>query len=105
CLIGPASELDRLAHQAETLGPTEPDPELAYYQGAIFAYCGKKEAALHMLQMAVEENYCAYSNLLSDPLVRSLHTERKFDDILTSAHAFRDSVQLSSPTTPSVATH
>jgi len=97
CLIGPPAELDRLAHEAETNGPTEPDPELAYYQGSVFAYCGKKAAALHMLQMAVEENYCAYSNLLSDPLVRSLHTERQFDDILTAAHACRDSVQMASP--------
>ena len=53
-----------------------PDPELSYYQGAIFAYCGKKEAAFHMLKTAIESNYCAYSNLLSDPLLRGLHSDR-----------------------------
>ncbi len=87
CLgLRPSSELDRMAHDAETGQPSDPDPELAYYQGTIFASCGKNAAALHMLKTAVELNYCAYSNLLSDPLLRSLHREREFDDILTAAH-------------------
>src|SRR5205823_5051536 len=68
CLDGSASELDRLARDAVTNGPSEADPEVAYYQGAIFAYCGKKDAAFRMLRTAIETNYCSYSNLLSDPL-------------------------------------
>ncbi len=88
----PPSELDRLAHDAETGGPSDPDPELSYYQGAIFAYCGKKEAAFHMLKTAIELNYCAYSNLLSDPLLRGLHNDRRFDELLTSAHACQQAV-------------
>ena len=86
CLLGPASELDRIAHDDETGEPTEPDPEMSYYQGAILAYCGKKEAALHQLQNAVEANYCAYSNLLSDPLLASLRGSAEFDKVLTAAH-------------------
>ena len=50
-----------MAQEAETSLPTDPDPETWYYQGAIFAYCGKKQAALHLLQSAVEQNYCAHS--------------------------------------------
>src|SRR5207245_418307 len=50
CLDGSASELDRLARDAVTNGPSEADPEVAYYQGAIFAYCGKKDAAFRMLR-------------------------------------------------------
>ena len=91
CLNNP-SELDRLAREAETSPPTEADPELSYYQGAIFAYCGKKEAAFHMLSLAIELNYCAYSNLLSDPLMRSLHSDRRFDEILTAAHSCQQAV-------------
>ena len=91
--LRPPSELDRMAHDAETGGPSDPDPELSYYQGAIFAYAGKKEAAFHMLKTAIEQNYCAYSNLLSDPLLRGLHSDRKFDELLTAAHACQQAVQ------------
>ncbi|HYM08022.1 MAG TPA: protein kinase [Terriglobales bacterium] len=99
CLgLRPASELDKLAHDAETGQPADPDPELAYYQGTIFASCGKNAAALHLLKTAVELNYCAYSNLLSDPLLRSLHREREFDDILTSAHECQQAML--TPSTP-----
>ncbi len=93
CLDGSASELDRLARDAVTNGPSEADPEVAYYQGAIFAYCGKKDAAFRMLRTAIETNYCSYSNLLSDPLVRNLHSDPKFDEILTAAHTCQDAIQ------------
>jgi hypothetical protein len=86
CLAGPSSELDRLAREAETSSSAEVDPEIGYLQGSIFAFCGKKDAAFHMLKTAIEQNYCSYSNLLSDPLVRTLHGDRKFDEVLTAAH-------------------
>jgi serine/threonine protein kinase len=94
--LRPPSELDRMAHDAETGGPSDPDPELSYYQGALFAYVGKKDAAFHMLKTAIELNYCAYSNLLSDPLLRGLHSDRKFDELLTAAHACQQAVQSAS---------
>ena len=94
--LRPSSELDRMAHDAETSGPSDPDPELSYYQGSVFAYVGKKDAAFHMLKMAIEQNYCAYSNLLSDPLLRGLHSDRQFDELLTAAHACQQAVQSAS---------
>jgi len=93
CLFGPPSELDKIAHEDEVGQPTDPDPELSYYQGSILAYCGKKEAALHMLQTAVESNYCAYSNLLDDPLLVKLRSDPKFDEILTAAHRCQQAVK------------
>jgi eukaryotic-like serine/threonine-protein kinase len=94
CLqLRPASDLDRMAQEAETSLPTEPDPETWYYQGALFGYCGKKQAALHLLQSAVEQNYCAYSNLLSDPLLAKLRTEPAFNKVLTAASACQDAVR------------
>jgi serine/threonine protein kinase/tetratricopeptide (TPR) repeat protein len=90
--LRPSSDLDRMAHDAETGGPSEPDPEISYYQGVLFAYAGKKAAAFHMLKTAVEQNYCAYSNLLSDPLLRGLHDDRRFDELLTAAHACQQAV-------------
>ena len=101
CLgLRPASELDRMAQEAETTMPAEPDPETWYYQGTIFAFCGKKQAALHLLQSAVEQNYCAHENLLSDPLLAKLRTDTAFDKVLTAAGNCQDTVRASadSPT-------
>jgi tetratricopeptide (TPR) repeat protein len=94
CLqLRPASDLDRIAHEAETSVPTDPDPENWYYEGALLAYCGKKQAALHMLQSAVEQNYCSYSNLLADPLLVKLRTDTAFDKVLTAAANCQDAVR------------
>ncbi len=94
CLgMRPAAELDRMAQEAETSLPSEPDPETWYYQGSIFAYCGKKQAALHLLQSAVEQNFCAHENLLSDPLLAKLRTETAFDKVLTAAGTCQEAVQ------------
>jgi len=94
CLgLRPAGDLDRIAHDDETNLPTDPDPETWYYQGAILAYCGKKQAALHMLQSAVGQNYCAYSNLLSDPLLAKIRTDTAFDKVLTAAGACQEAVR------------
>ena len=96
CLqLRPAADLDRIAREAETTLPTEPDPETWYYQGALFGYCGKKPAALHLLQSAVEQNYCAYSNLLSDPLLATLRAEPAFNRVLTAASKCQDAVRAS----------
>jgi tetratricopeptide (TPR) repeat protein len=94
CLqLRPAADLDRMAHEAETSLPTEPDPETWYYQGSLFAYCGKKQAALHLLQSAVEQNYCAHENLLYDPLLAKLRTDTAFDKVLTAAGACQEAVK------------
>ena len=93
CLLGPPAELDRIAHEDEVGQPADPDPELSYYQGSILAYCGKKDAALHMLQTAVESNYCSYSNMLDDPLWAKLRSDPKFDEVLTLAHQCQQAVK------------
>ncbi len=86
CLgLRPAEEADRMAHEAETNPPAAPDAELLYYQGAIFADCGKPKAALRLLQAAIEQNYCAYSNLLLDPMLRKVRPAPGFNKLLASA--------------------
>ncbi|HXP17949.1 MAG TPA: protein kinase [Terriglobales bacterium] len=97
--LRPPSELDRMARDAETNGPSDPDPELVYLQGAMFAYTGKRDAAFRMLKTAIQTNYCAYSNLLSDPLLRGLHSDRQFDELLTAAHECQQAVQAGAPET------
>ena len=100
CLqLRPAADLDRMAQEAETSLPTDPDPETWYYQGALFAYCGKKQAALHLLQSAVGQNYCAHQNLLSDPLLAKLREDAAFDQVLTAAGACQEAVRSAVNTT------
>jgi eukaryotic-like serine/threonine-protein kinase len=99
CLqLRPAADLDRMAQEAETNLPTEPDPETWYYQGALFAFCGKKQAALHLLQSAVEQNYCAHESLLYDPVLAKLRTDPAFDKVLTAAGACQDAVRAAGKT-------
>jgi eukaryotic-like serine/threonine-protein kinase len=86
CLgLKPASELDRIAQEDETAPPKDFDPEAWYYQGAILGFCGKNQAALHMLGAAVAQNYCAHSNLLSDPLLAKLRSDPAFNKVLTAS--------------------
>ncbi|HXY07467.1 MAG TPA: protein kinase [Terriglobales bacterium] len=94
CLgMRPASSLDQIAQAAEAAVLAEPDPEPWYYTGTIMAFCGKKEAALRMINAAVEQNYCAYSALLADPLLKALHSSAEFDKVLTAANQCQQAVR------------
>ena len=94
----PPANIDKIVQETEASTLAEADPEEWYHQGALLAYCGKKDAAFHMLGMAIQQNYCSYSNLLSDPLVRNLRSDRKFDEVLTAAHNCQTAIQLSGNT-------
>jgi serine/threonine protein kinase/tetratricopeptide (TPR) repeat protein len=94
CLgMRPASELDKIVAETETTVLAEPDPEPWYYEGTIMAFCGKPAIALHMLTAAVEQNYCSYSALLSDPLLAKMRSSKEFDAVLTAAHQCQESVR------------
>ncbi|OLD98681.1 MAG: hypothetical protein AUI36_45035 [Cyanobacteria bacterium 13_1_40CM_2_61_4] len=94
----PRANIDKIVQETETSTLAEADPEEWYHQGALLAYCGKKDTAFHMLGMAIQQNYCSYSNLLSDPLVRNLHSDRTFDEVLTAAHNCQTAIQPSGNT-------
>jgi serine/threonine protein kinase len=99
CLqLRPASDLDNFAQEAETNLPTDPDPETWYYQGAIFAFCGKKQAAIHMFESAIAQNYCSYANLISDPLLVKFRTETGFNNLLESAKNCQQAMRSSGST-------
>jgi len=51
----------------------------------LMAYCGQKEPALRLLKLAVQQNYCAYTALHDDPLLKDLRKEAAFNDVLTAA--------------------
>jgi hypothetical protein len=54
-------------------------------QGAVMAYAGKKDAAIHMVRLAIEQNFCAYSALESDPLLDKLRATPEFRELLKAA--------------------
>jgi len=92
-----ASELDHVAHEAISDLSVQPDPELLYYQGSLLGYCGKNQAALTLLQGAIERNYCSYANLLADPLLAKLRADPGFDKLLTEARECQEAIQPSTP--------
>jgi serine/threonine protein kinase/tetratricopeptide (TPR) repeat protein len=92
CLQPRPADLDRIATEIVTTYALEPDPETWYLEGTILGFCGKQEAAFRLLNAAVEQNYCAYSALLADPLVAKLHGSAEFDKVLTAAHECQQAV-------------
>ena len=87
------ADMDRIAREAESSVMTEPDPEAWYHEGALMAHCGQKDAALRLLKAAVQQNYCAYSALLADPLLKGLRKETAFDEVLTAASTCQETLK------------
>jgi eukaryotic-like serine/threonine-protein kinase len=87
------ADLDKIAKDAEASVMTEPDPEAWYHVGALMAYCGQNEAALRLLKAAVQQNYCAYSALLEDPLLKNLRKETAFNEVLTAGSQCQDALK------------
>jgi TolB-like protein/tetratricopeptide (TPR) repeat protein len=83
--LRPPAEMDRIAQEDATSPTAGDDPEQAYDQGSVLAFVGKKDAAVHMIRMAIEQNYCAYSNLENDPLLDTLRSAPEFADLLKAA--------------------
>jgi TolB-like protein len=81
------ADLDRIVRDEEASVMTEPDPEPWYHVGALMAYCGQKDAALRLLKAAVQQNYCAYSALLEDPLLKEVRKDTAFNQVLTAGSA------------------
>jgi serine/threonine protein kinase len=86
-------DMDRIVREAESSVMMEPDPEEWYRIGSIMAYCGQKEPALRLLKAAVQQNYCAYSALLEDPLLKDLRKDTAFNEVLTAASACQDALK------------
>ena len=94
CLaVEPPPDLAAIISRTETDVLTEPDPEAWYRIGALMAFCKQTAPALHLLKSAVQQNYCAYSALLSDPLLKDLRKEAAFNNVLTAASQCQQAVK------------
>jgi eukaryotic-like serine/threonine-protein kinase len=86
CLqTAPPADLQKTVRETESQVMMQPDPEEWYHIAALMSYCNQKEPALRLLKAAVEQNYCGYSALLSDPLLANLRKETAFNQVLTAA--------------------
>ena len=79
------ADLAKIVRESESSVMLEPDAEAWYHLGALMAYCGQNEPALRLLKAAVQQNYCAYTALLDDPLLKNLRKETSFDEVLTAS--------------------
>jgi TolB-like protein len=87
------ANMDQIVREGESSAMMEPDPEAWYHVGALMAYCGQNEPALRLLKAAVQQNYCAYSALLDDPLLKSLRKQPAFDEVLTAGGSCQETLK------------
>ncbi len=79
------ADLAKTVRETEASVMMEPDAEAWYRVGSLMAACGQTEPALRLLMAAVQQNYCAYTALLDDPLLKDLRKDTAFNQVLTAA--------------------
>ena len=81
----PATDIHRMAEQAEKELLAKQNPEMKYHQGTILAACSEKQIAFAFLRQAVAGHYCAHQALLSDPLLANVRGDAEFRRIVQAA--------------------
>jgi serine/threonine protein kinase/TolB-like protein len=84
--------MQSLVDQSQVTVASVTDPETTYFLGSLMAYCGRKPESLHLLKVAIEQNYCAYQALLNDPMLDRVRGNADFDQLLESAKYCRKQV-------------
>jgi len=79
------ADFAKTVREAESSVMMEPDAEAWYHVGALMAACAQNEPALRLLKAAVQQNYCAHSALLEDPLLKDLRKDTAFNEVLTAS--------------------
>ena len=86
CIDPPRSaQCDKAAQTIEATALAGSDIEPLYSVGALLSYCEQKDAAVRLLKKAVEQNYCAYTALQTDPLLVKLRGTPEFIELLSAA--------------------
>lgn len=92
----PPSEIKKLAAGVAV----DDDPEINYFFAGHLAYCGQTDAALRMLKLAIERNYCSYTTLDKDPFFAQLRTNPEFARVRQAAIACHEDFVANRLTTP-----
>lgn len=73
----PAAEISALASKVEI----DDDPEMDYLFAGHLAYCGKTEAALRLLKIAIGGHYCSFPTMDREPFFDHLRTNPQFQKL------------------------
>jgi DNA-binding winged helix-turn-helix (wHTH) protein/TolB-like protein len=57
------------------------DPGVKYALAAVDSFCGHPEFAIHELRRAIEQDYCAYPQMETDPLLTKIRAMPEFAEI------------------------
>jgi len=68
----PAAELDRLEQLEDKLMAEIRDPEIKNAVGRDWAYVGRMQTAVRYLRQAVDQNYCSYPRMETEPMLTDL---------------------------------
>jgi serine/threonine protein kinase/Flp pilus assembly protein TadD len=79
----PSSEIAGLSDGAH--GFSLSDPEIREGTAEIEAFCGRNQVALGLLRQAVQDRFCSYPALDSDPLFSPLRHTTEFQEIRSAA--------------------
>jgi hypothetical protein len=84
----PASQIEALALKAEV----DDDPEVDYFFAAHLAYCRQNDAALRLLKIAIDHNYCSFPAVDKDPFLGGLRHNARFQKLRQVGIACHDFV-------------
>jgi hypothetical protein len=82
--------LGQIAREVVAKRLPEKDPERKYGTAGVLAFCGQRDAALTLLRLAVERNYCVTLAAENDSLFRSLRGNPEFAQLINQAHQCRE---------------
>jgi len=77
----PEGEIEAISRDVEARALRERDSERVYAASSALAFSGRREAALRLLQRAVEENYLPYPAMDRDPLFAGVRNTPEFGRI------------------------
>jgi serine/threonine protein kinase len=78
------ADIEKIAREAELSVMRELDPEGWFHLGELMGYCGQRDVAIRLLKAAIQQNYCAYEALQTDPLLAKLRETSEFPQLQSS---------------------
>jgi serine/threonine protein kinase/tetratricopeptide (TPR) repeat protein len=78
---GPSAKAHPAAQQVRSGIMAEDDPGVKYWLAAWDSFCGQPELAYGELRRAIDQNYCAYPQMETDPLLARTRAMPQFTEI------------------------
>ena len=85
-----AAEMHRLTQAAMPALLAQRDSEFRYYHASLLSWCGEQDAAAALIRSAIQQNYCSYTALQSDPALAKLRATSQDPALLNEAKQCQD---------------